>query len=101
MWCQLAQLVRKAVRLGKDRNEFHYWVEGWYEQAYIPGRRLEKRLRFQIVRREIGADLVPKRDALGLHLKSPPGCAQVGPGIEMPGRQYPEPSDLTCRAELI
>jgi hypothetical protein len=36
MWCQLAQLVRKAVRLGKDRIEFHYWVEGWYEQAHIP-----------------------------------------------------------------
>ena len=36
MWCQLAQLVGKAVRLGKDRIEFHYWVDGWYEQAHIP-----------------------------------------------------------------
>jgi hypothetical protein len=42
MWCQLAQLVRKAVRLGKDQIEFHYWVDGWYEQAHMPVDDLEK-----------------------------------------------------------
>jgi hypothetical protein len=36
MWCQLAQVVRKAVRLGKNRIEFHIWVDGWFEQAHMP-----------------------------------------------------------------